>query len=80
MEKRARSAIIRSMKSTRLHLSGISTRRLILLPEERQAEARTGRPRIRRYRLGVLAGQLTADAPARTAKIAPPALARAVRP
>jgi hypothetical protein len=67
------------MKSTRLQLGGISSRRLILLPEERPADERAGRTRIRRYRLGILSGQAPAGTTAGRARIAPSALARAQR-
>jgi hypothetical protein len=67
------------MKSQHLHLSGISSRRLILLPEERDDEGRAGRPRIRRYRLGVLSGVAPADTSSRKPAVAPPTLARALR-
>jgi hypothetical protein len=72
------------MKSKHLHLSGVSSRRLILLPEERDDDRseigeRAGRPRIRRYRLGVLTGAVPADAASRKRAVAPPTLARTLR-
>jgi hypothetical protein len=68
------------MKSTRLHLGGISSRRLILLPEERPADERSGRPRIRRYRLGILSGQdpSPARADAKRLRAQPPLRAQGI--
>lgn len=72
------------MKAEHLNLSGVSSRRLILLPEELTDEheksesgRRPGRPRIRRYRLGVLAGAVPAAGASRKPAVAP--LARALR-
>ena len=69
------------MKSNHLYLNGIPSRRLILLPEELPEERaqdhspaarRASRPRIRRYRLGVLAGAAPAGgAPPKLARLAP---------
>jgi len=72
------------MNSKHLHLSGVSSRRLILLPEERDEDRseigqRAGRPRIRRYRLGVLTGVARADASSRKPAVASPTLARTLR-
>ncbi|HEX4563765.1 MAG TPA: hypothetical protein VH115_04860 [Solirubrobacteraceae bacterium] len=72
------------MKTKHLHLSGVSSHRLILLPEQRDDDRseigqRASRPRIRRYRLGVLTGAAPADASSRKPAVAPPTLARTLR-
>jgi hypothetical protein len=79
MENRARCGIIAVMNSTHLHLSGISARRVILVPAEREGEDRRGRPRVRRYRLGVVSHHMPGGAPPSSSELAPATLSRAVR-
>jgi hypothetical protein len=55
--------------ATRLQLGGISSRRLILVPEEQDERQLEGRPRIRRYRLGILSDHAASAPTARRERV-----------